>query len=90
MNLSTYRGHAQSFQAPSRGREGWAITEYVKALVHADNADFMRSLERTQTSLLQEIAFHYQLPLDPSKGTRLAALSAVRKELSRQRRTVRP
>lgn len=78
--ISTLRGRAQSL------RLGAVITDYVKALVSADNATFMRELDATQTSLLSDIADYYRLPVDSSKGGRLGVLSAVRRELASQRK----
>lgn len=88
-SLKQLRGRAQSCLDYRGQHSGWAVTEFVRGLIAADNRSFQQSLETAQTALLADICEHYELTLDQSKPRRLACLSALRHHLSRQRKVRR-
>ena len=63
----------------------WARDEWFKMLVYSDNKTIMKMTEKAAPTLLIKVAEQYNLPLKGS-NLKLAAMSAVRKEASRQNR----
>ena len=88
-SLTTLRGRAQSCLDHRGQHSGWAVTDYVRGLIAADNRTFQQSLEHAQTFLLASVCEHYELTLNQSKPFRVACLSALRHHLSRQRKARR-
>lgn len=88
-SLTTLRGRAQSCLDHRGQQSGWAVTEFVRGLIAADNRSFQQSLETAQTTFLASVCEHYALTLDQSKPYRVACLSALRHHLSRQRKSRR-
>lgn len=88
-SLTTLRGRAQSCLDHRGQHSGWAVTDFVRALIAADNRSFQTSLETAQTFFLASVCEHYALPIDADKPYRVACLSALRRHLSRQRKARR-
>ena len=74
-SLTTLQGRAHSCLTPDGRRSGWAVSEFLQALVAADNPAFQRGVETAQTALLRDLCEHHDLPLNGAG--RLAVLRAA-------------